>query len=116
MSQDQKNLQSIISKLESDGYDIVFLSHSLRGDIHHNDYDFVNLLFGDKYPITTTLAETLEAYKNIDLVIAMRLHSVILGMLHGIPTLPILYGPKVASLAEEFDLKKYSLETNEIEM
>ena len=74
------------------------------------------MLFGDKYPITTTLAETLEAYKNIDLVIAMRLHSVILGMLHGIPTLPILYGPKVASLAEEFDLKKYSLETNEIEM
>lgn len=115
LSQDQKSIQSIVSTLQKQWYEIVFLSHSLAGDIHHNDYDFVKMLFGDTYPITKTLTETLEAYKNIDVVVAMRLHSVILGMLHGIPTLPILYGPKVVSLVDKFDLRKYALETHEID-
>lgn len=43
--------------------------------------------------------ETLQAYKSIDIMIAMRLHAMILSAQHGIPFISISYGPKTDLIA-----------------
>lgn len=103
----QKGIQWLIKQ----GKEVVFLSHSLCGDIYHNDRLFVEEHFGTAYPLTTSLEETLEMYASLDAVIAMRLHSAILAARYGIPVLALPYGPKGMSLTSLLDIDEYTIDT-----
>src|SRR5262249_6188736 len=47
-----------------------------------------------------------------DLVIAMRLHCAILALKKGVPTVAIAYDPKVAQIANQFELPTLNLTNN----
>ena len=49
-------------------------------------------------------ASVLETINQCDVIIGMRFHSLILGLLHQIPIYGLVYDPKVASLLEMFNL------------
>lgn len=72
-------------------FDFVFLSHAFSGGENHNDTIFVEKNFGKKYQITQNMQETFDAYKNVDLVISMRLHATILAAQNVKPVVMIPY-------------------------
>lgn len=82
------------------GHSLIFLSHSLHPDSSHNDAIFIQKTFGNVHHITQTISETHRAYKNLDLVISMRLHASILAAQNGLPILMLSYGPKTEALAD----------------
>ena len=50
------------------------------------------------------MQETFDAYKDVDLVISMRLHATIVASMHSIPVIMIPYGPKTLALAEILEI------------
>jgi len=46
----------------------------------------------------------------MNILIAMRLHAVIMSSVLGVPSLPLAYDPKIANISEQLDLKYLSLE------
>ena len=45
-----------------------------------------------------------KSFAHLDTIIAMRYHACLLGLKYGIKVLPVIYDPKVESLADEFGL------------
>lgn len=58
--------------------------------------------------------EILPAYRNLSLVIGMRLHSVIFSAIAGIPCVPLLYDQKVANAASLLGLVDLALDMNDL--
>ena len=46
----------------------------------------------------------------MNILIAMRLHAVIMSSVLGVPSLPLAYDPKIANISEQLGLKYLSLE------
>jgi len=93
------------------GYTVLFLSQSLQDSLTHNDRRYVESLFGKKYRITRTLAETLSAYEQVDLLVGMRLHAMILAAHSGIPIIPISYGPKTDAMIDILGIDEYRIDS-----
>ncbi len=57
----------------------------------------------------------LEIFANSSMVIATRLHSMILGLSSGIPTLPIIYNEKMTNILEDMKFEGHKIEIPQIE-
>ncbi len=91
-----ENIEKIITFLMAHEYEIVLLNHSLHKDnLSANDDIFLAGL-QEKYSLSSTrdIRETLEVYKELEFVVGMRLHSLILSFVHAIPFFAISYGKK----------------------
>jgi len=105
-----ENIEKIIAFLMAHGYEPVLLNHSFhKDDLSVNDSAFLSSL-EEKYQLHSTknIKETLEIYKELEFVVGMRLHSLILSLVHAIPFFAISYGKKtdefVRSLNYEYSL------------
>lgn len=91
-----ENIEKIITFLMAHEYEPVLLNHSFHKDnLSINDDIFLASL-QEKYQLCATknMSETLEMYKELEFVIGMRLHSLILSFVHAIPFFAISYGKK----------------------
>lgn len=91
-----QNIEKIITFLMAHGYEPLLLNHSFHPDNPiANDDTFLKDL-KEKYQLHSTgnIHETLLVYKKLDFVIGMRLHSLILSLVHAIPFFAISYGKK----------------------
>ena len=100
-------INSLIEYIISKWWQAILLPHSFhKFDNKSNDYLFLKQ-FADKYnlDITKDMQETYDVYKNeqIDLCLAMRLHSMILSQVYEIPFIGISYGKKTDELLSEID-------------
>ncbi|UCD37060.1 MAG: polysaccharide pyruvyl transferase family protein [Fidelibacterota bacterium] len=64
--------------------------------------------------IGTSPQDMLRVYQNCDAVLAMRLHSLIFGLIAGVPTGAVIYHPKVRALVNKFQLERYACELGEM--
>ncbi len=108
-----ESIRSILEFLLQRNYQIVFLSQSIHPDDQNaNDKIFTEqFVNSSKIQSTKTIEETLEAYKTLDFVIWMRLHSCILSVVHSIPFLALSYETKTRELLSDLDYH-FSLEAN----
>lgn len=91
-----ENIEKIITFLMAHDYEPVLLSHSFhQGNQTTNDDVFLAGL-RDKYQLhsSRSIQETLESYKELEFVVGMRLHSLILAFVHAIPFFALSYGKK----------------------
>jgi len=95
-------LTTTIKKLLQKNYTIFLLPHSLHPDDtqSHDGYYLQKFLFpGVK--IAQTIEQTLAAYALCDIIIGMRLHSIILASVMKIPLLAISYSKKTWAVLTE---------------
>ncbi len=109
LKNEKENLKQIILYFSRYWYKIIFLTHSIhKKDAIANDYKFLlNLSKKYKCLITENLNQTLLTYKNLDLLIGMRLHSMILSSLYSIPFIWINYNTKTEELLKILNYKYY---------
>ena len=92
-------ITEMLRYLREKNLEITFLSQSIHpDDIHANDALFAKQFALPQETITKNLSETLEAYKSLDYVIGMRLHSLILAVVHAIPFVALSYETKTREL------------------
>lgn len=91
-----ENIGKIIAFLIAHGYEPILLNHSFHLDNPATNDDAFLADLREKYQLhsTRTIQETLECYKDLEFVIGMRLHSLILSFVHAIPFFAISYGKK----------------------
>jgi polysaccharide pyruvyl transferase WcaK-like protein len=65
--------------------------------------------------IPTTVHELLEALRSFDVVVASRLHGVLLSFLVGTPAVAVSYDRKVSRLMEDLKLKEYCVDIRTFE-
>lgn len=91
-----------IRKLLHKNYTVYLLPHSLHPDdmTSHDGYYLQKFLFpGVK--ITQTIEQTLATYSLCDVIIGMRLHSIVLTSVMKIPLLAISYSAKTRAILTE---------------
>jgi len=89
----------------------VFLSQSIHPeDESANDALFASKIANPSDKITQSLQQTLDAYMNLDFIVGMRLHSLILAFRHSIPFLALSYETKTNKFLESIDYT-HALET-----
>ena len=100
---DEVILQTI-RKLTNQWYQILLLPHSLHptDEVAHDGYYLQDFLL-PWVSTTQTIEQTLAAYQKCHIILAMRLHSMILSVVHHIPFIGISYGQKTNALLEELD-------------
>ncbi|MDD2916542.1 MAG: polysaccharide pyruvyl transferase family protein [Candidatus Gracilibacteria bacterium] len=117
LQRELENMENIITFLMAREYEPILLNHSFHEDNPEvNDSIFLTDL-REKYQLhaTENIQETLETYKELDYVVGMRLHSLILSFVHAIPFLALSYGKKTDTLIRAIDYK-YSLATREFDI
>ncbi|MEI6711987.1 MAG: polysaccharide pyruvyl transferase family protein [bacterium] len=106
-------IATTIKKLLQNNYTIYLLPHSLHPDDtdSHDGYYLQKFLFpGVK--ITQTIEQTLAIYTLCDVIVGMRLHSIILASVMKIPLLAISYSTKTEAVLTE--MNKEFLDTKNI--
>ena len=111
-----ENIEKIIAFFMAHGYEPILLNHSFHpNNLSVNDDVFLAKL-REKYQLRSTknIRETLEIYKELETVIGMRLHSLILSFVHAIPFFALSYGKKtdefVRSIGYEYCLATRSFD------
>lgn len=66
-------------------------------------------------PRNSSIVDQLAVISRCNLILGMRLHSVILALMNQIPVVGINYDPKVKLLFQQFGLEKYLLSVSELE-
>lgn len=97
-------VEELCSFIEQKWGKIIFLPHSLHAtDIQANDYEFMKQFLNHDREIYVHLAEVYAAYiHNIpDLIISMRLHSIILSYVYGIEQIVLSYSQKTDELIKK---------------
>ncbi len=90
-------VESLCKYIESQWGKIVFLPHSLhQTDVRANDYEFMKQFLSYDREIYADLWEVYTAYTHnmLDIIISMRLHSIILSYVYGIPQVVLSYSQK----------------------
>lgn len=91
-------INEIINYILQNGWEVILLVHSFHNyDIKSNDYNFLSKFANKKWVIITEdIYQTYLYYKKekIDLCLSMRLHSMILSQVYGIPFIWISYSNK----------------------
>lgn len=89
-------VQAMIDYFVSQGFQIALLHHSFHpSNERTNDaYFFSQFTLPSDAIVSQSMAETRELYSRCQFIVAMRLHSMILSALHGIPFLGISYSKK----------------------
>jgi len=120
-----KNFLKVISEVGDyliDNYKAELNFIPMRTTAYDNDIKIANhiiVLMKNKslvkiYPERPSVDEYLEILKNTDLVIGMRLHSIIIPSSIGIPVIGLEYMPKVKAFMESIGKVEYSHNINNI--
>lgn len=112
-----ESIQAMLEFLLQKNYQIIFLSQSIHPDDQNaNDKIFMGRFANHpNIQVTETIQETLEAYKMLDFVIGMRLHSCILSVVHSTPFLALSYETKTKELLLDLDYH-FFLEANNFDI
>lgn len=97
-------LQEILLYIESQWWSIILVPHSFHpSDARANDLLFLEQFVSPERKITRNMQESYELYTNngLDIMIAMRLHSMILSHVYGIDQIALCYGAKTHSLIKK---------------
>jgi len=97
-------VEELCGYIEKQGWKIVFLPHSLhQTDIRANDYEFMKQFLNYDREIYATLGEVYTAYthKMLDIVISMRLHSIILSHVYRIDQIVLSYSQKTEQVIKK---------------
>ena len=107
-----QNIEKIITFLMARGYEVILLNHSFHRDNSATNDDIFLRDLQEKYQLhsTQTMIETLEIYKELEFVVGMRLHSMILSFVHMIPFFALSYGKKTDEFIKSISYP-YSLAT-----
>jgi polysaccharide pyruvyl transferase WcaK-like protein len=90
-------IEELCSYIEKKWGKITFIPHSLHpSDKQANDYEFMKQFLNYEREIYVNLTEVYTAYNHqmIDIVISMRLHSIILSHVYGIDQIVLSYSQK----------------------
>ena len=103
---EQKSIEAMITFVQSLWYEPIFFSHSFHEKSDENDALSMHEI-AEKYhrEQTKNIQETLSLYKELDFVIAWRLHAAILSTVHNIPHIILSYSRKTEEFAKliEYD-------------
>ncbi len=106
-------IATTIKKLLQNNYTIYLLPHSLHpDDINAHDGYYLQRFLFPGVKITQTIEQTLATYTLCDVIIGMRLHSMILASVMDIPLLAISYSTKTEAILTE--MSKNFLNTQSI--
>jgi len=99
-------VKEIIEFIQKNWWNVVFLPHSFsKQDILSNDFEWMKLIASKlkNIKIAWSMQETYDFYRNkkLDLVLAQRLHSIILSQVYEIPFVWISYSKKTSELLNE---------------
>ena len=99
-------IKEIIEFIQKSWAKIVFLPHSFsKQDILSNDFEWMKLIASKLkgIEIAWSMQETYDFYKNkkLDIVLAQRLHSIILSQVYEIPFIGISYSKKTSEILNE---------------
>ena len=99
-------IKEIIEFLQKSGAKVILLPHSFsKTDILSNDFKWMEYIQSKTQNvwITKNLKETYEIYtqKKVDIILAQRLHSIILSQVYEIPFVWISYSKKTSELLKE---------------
>jgi len=94
-------IKKLVEKILKDSWKVVFIPHSFnKNSIEENDYEFLKNFTWNNINICKNIEESYDIYKaqTIDILIWMRLHSIILGYSYWIKTIAISYAEKTSSI------------------
>ncbi len=97
-------IEELCRYIEKQGWKIIFLPHSLhKMDMKANDYEFMKQFVNYERYIYANIWEVYTAYnhKMIDVIISMRLHSIILSYTYGIDQIVLSYCQKTDELIKK---------------
>lgn len=99
---DDSVVSDIVRWLLQKNYDVLLLPHSLHPlDEHAHDGYYLQQFLFPGVRITQSIEQTLESYASCDVIIGMRLHSIILSLVYDIPLVALSYGKKTQSILEQ---------------
>ncbi len=90
--------------IEKSGWSVVFIPHSFHeSDLMANDYEFLHQFLNYDREIYASMWEVYTAYnhKMLDIVISMRLHSIILSYVYDIPQIILSYSQKTDEITKK---------------
>lgn len=104
-------INELITYLLTKNAEVILLPHSFhKTDSLANDYMFLNkfLRVNEKVRIVSSMEEVYKKYiyKEFDICLAMRLHSIILSQIYGIPFVWVSYSTKTDEILEQIDIWK----------
>ena len=113
----EKKMSSIINSFTKNNYNIVLLnSNSLQDNPASqrilkmcNDMDKIKII-----NYNGNLKEVFNIFENAKAILATRLHTIILGWLYNIPTIPIVYDIKVKYLLESYEFNNANFDINDL--
>lgn len=120
------SVRKILEIVRAHGFEPVFLNHSFHpGNPETDDRAYLTKLAKEEgVNSTRSLDESLDAYKYLGAVIAMRLHAGVLSFVNGIPFFMLSYSKKTDAFVErtgspwsmpssEFDSEAFSVRFSE---
>jgi polysaccharide pyruvyl transferase WcaK-like protein len=107
--------------IEHEGFNIVFLPSNLRHDIKNNDLAISQLIIGhmqqkNKVQIVraSSARELLTVLKQLDLLVATRMHPTILASTKNVPFVSVIYDHKQLGFLSEIGLESCGFVVNDI--
>lgn len=99
----EASVQAIVKTVRDCGYEPLFLNQSFHpGNKETDDRAYLAELSAElRVPSTATLAESLAAYSDVSVVVAMRLHAGVIAFDYGIPAFMLSYSKKTDAFAEK---------------
>ncbi len=109
------SMESLVRWLLKKGYDVLFLPHSLHptDERSHDGYYLQKFLYAG-VRTTQSIEQTLEAYSMCDVILTMRLHSIILSLVLKKPFVAISYAQKTRSVLDAHQVNYFSPDTVEV--
>jgi len=108
---EEEKINKIIDYILEKWWEVILLPHSFhKTDIIANDYAFMEkfLRINDKVRIIASMEDVYSKYiyKEFDICIAMRLHSIILSQVYGIPFIWVSYSIKTDEVLDSISEQK----------
>ncbi len=121
-----ESVRKIVGTVRKSGFEPFFLHHSFHpGNPETDDRAYLRALAEElDVPFTASIAESLDSYRNVSGVVAMRLHAGVLSFVNGIPCFVLSYSRKTDAFiarsgirhflpASEFDGREFETRFSE---
>jgi polysaccharide pyruvyl transferase WcaK-like protein len=109
----ERYIPEIYEYLQKEWYEPIFIIHTSEWGDDQNDSLYIKrVMTGRTYNVAKTIEQSLSLYPTLYAMIGMRYHATVLSCVHGIPCIPITYGPKSSELIQELELEHLSIEPN----
>ncbi|QGU00489.1 Polysaccharide pyruvyl transferase CsaB [Candidatus Syntrophocurvum alkaliphilum] len=111
----QELLAKVLDRLVQKGYNLVFVPMDYPNDVYES-HKVANLMTEKAYVIEDNLSsfEHIALISRLDLMIGMRLHSLIFSASRGVPFAGISYDPKIDAFVNAFGLEPLALDYDEM--